>query len=247
MTAIDTISLDLFETLVHFSAQKFDSRLTLKKALQMHPESPEIPYNLVYSQYYEIVRKKMRDYSSEKEFRNDEILLQIWEQSNVPITAELEKIAFNVMSSYFTDVKHLVSPFSGVYETLDYLVEKGIQLILLSNHSWAPNGWELVDHYNFTEYFSKIIFSADIGYKKPSPKMFHHINDTFPESKQSDILHIGDDLLADIEGALEYGIKTLWIENSRSKGEENDYLDHPNYLGKILNIRDLPKFLDKYL
>jgi HAD superfamily hydrolase (TIGR01549 family) len=213
----------------------------------MHPESPEIPYELIYSKYYKIIRKKMRDYDNEREFRNDEVLLQIWEQSNVPITEELEKIAFKVMSSYFANVIHLVTPFSGVYTTLDFLIEKGIQLILLSNHSWAPNGWELVDHYKFTKYFSKIIFSADIGYKKPSPKIFHQIIDTFPDSKQSDILHIGDDLLADIAGALEYGIKTLWIENSRSRGKESDYLDHPNYLGKIPNIRDLPEFLEGYL
>ncbi len=247
MSSISTISLDLFETLVHFSAQKFNSRETLEKALQTHPKVPEIPFEIVYSQYYEIVRKKMRDYNTENEFRNDEILLQIWEQNSYPVTEELEQIAFNVMSYYFADVTHLVSPFSGVYDTLDYLIENGLQLILLSNHSWAPNGWELVNHYNLTDYFSKIIFSADVGFKKPSPRIFHHINEAFPSSKQSDILHVGDDLLTDIDGALKYGIKALWIENSRSKADESDFWNHPNYLGKIPNIRALPAFLEGHV
>ncbi|MHA1975369.1 MAG: HAD family hydrolase [Candidatus Hodarchaeales archaeon] len=246
MNSIGIISLDLFETLVHFSAQKFDSRVTLERALQTHPETPKIPYEIVYSQYHDIVRTKIRDYCTEQEFRNDEILLQIWEQNSIPVTEELKKIAFNVMSSYFEDVTHLVSPFPGVYDTLDYLIENNMNLLLLSNHSWAPNGWELMNHYNFTNYFSKIIFSADIGYKKPSSKIFHLINETFPESHPSNVLHIGDDLLADIGGALEYGIKALWIENSREKGQESDYLDHPNYLGKIPNIRDLPDFLENF-
>ena len=244
MNSIQVISLDLFETLVHFRSQKFDSQSTLESALQTHSQVPEIPFEIVYSQYYEIVRRKMRDYLTEHEFRNDEILLQIWEQNNVPITTELKKIAFNVISTYFADVTHLVTPFSGVYDTLDYLVQQEMKLILLSNHSWAPNGWELVNHYKFADYFSKIIFSADIGYKKPSPKIFQHITETFPDLEPVNILHIGDDLHADIGGGLEYGIKALWIENSQSKGKESDYWNHPNYLGKISNIRDLPDYLE---
>ncbi len=245
MNSIKTISLDLFETLVHFNAKEFNSRVTLEKALQSHPNVPEIPFEDLYSQYYTIVRKKMRDYTTEIEFRNDEILLQIWENYQFPVTANLEKTAFKVMTSYFSDVTHLVSPFKGVYNTLDYLIDKEIQLILLSNHSWAPNGWELIEYYNLTDYFTKIIFSADVGYKKPSPKIFHFINESFPDSNSSEILHIGDDILADVGGALRYGIKALWIENSRFNTLTDNYSNHPNYLGKISNIRDLPTFLEQ--
>ena len=44
MPDIKVISLDLFETLVHFESHNFDSRSTLDKALKSVENVPEIPF-----------------------------------------------------------------------------------------------------------------------------------------------------------------------------------------------------------
>ena len=134
MTSFKVLSLDLFETLVHFKGQEFDSRSTLMRALQEHPEVPKIPFESIYSEYYHMVRMNMRNYEIEEEFRNDHILLDIWRNYNIEITPELQQTALNVIMSYFEDVTSLIQPFSGVYEVLDNLKDR-FTLVLLSNHS----------------------------------------------------------------------------------------------------------------
>ncbi|MHA2111233.1 MAG: HAD family hydrolase [Candidatus Hodarchaeales archaeon] len=245
MSDIKIVSLDLFETLVHFESQKFDSRSTLDKALKSVDKVPDIKFETVYKQYSKIVREKMHDYFSEEEFRNDELLLNIWNSHNTPITPELEKLAFNVMTSYFSEVSHLVQPFPGVYETLQYLLDQGLQLVLVSNHTWSQNGWDLVELFNFKNYFKKIIFSADLGYKKPSSKIYDVMRDSFSEYNKNEIVHVGDDIQADIYGALKYGIKAIWIKNTKYLDLETIISDHPNYLGSINSIQELSNILTK--
>jgi HAD superfamily hydrolase (TIGR01549 family) len=242
MTSLKLLSLDLFETLVHFKAHDFDSRSTLINALQKHPEVPEIPFDDLYSEYYHMVRTNMRNYEIEEEIRNDHILLNIWRNHNIQITPELEQTALNVIITYFDNVTNLIQPFSGVYETLENLKEK-FTLVLLSNHSWAPNGEEVLSHFQLEDYFDKIIFSGKIGYKKPSSKIFDVILKSFP-MKRENILHCGDDYVADVIGALKYGCKALWIENTRTHDSYFEVEDHPNFLGKISEIKDLPGFLE---
>ena len=245
MTDIKVISLDLFETLVHFQSEKFNSRSTLDKALKSTKKVPDVPFETVFEQYYQIVREKMRDYSSEEEFRNDEVLLKIWKSHNIPITPDLKKTAFDVITAYFSDVSHLIQPFSGVHDTLQFLLDQSMHLVLVSNHSWSQNGWEIMELLNFKDYFKKIIFSADIGYKKPSPKIFDEIKEAFPDYTDGEIVHIGDDIRADVYGALKYGFKAVWIKNSKHIDLESVILDHPNYLGAINSIQDAPTILEK--
>jgi HAD superfamily hydrolase (TIGR01549 family) len=245
MSNIKVISLDLFETLVHFEAHKFDSRSTLDKALKSVENVPNLPFETVYNQYYQTVREKMRDYSSEEEFRNDKVLIDIWKTNNVSVTSELEKLAFNVMKSYFSEVSHLVQPFPRVHDTLQFLLDQDIQLVLVSNHSWSQNGWEIVELYNLKDYFTKVVFSADVGYKKPSSKIFEVMKDTFPQHSTNEILHIGDDIQADVFGALKYGLKAIWIKNTKYLDLEAIIHDHPNYLGSINSIQEVSAILEK--
>jgi HAD superfamily hydrolase (TIGR01549 family) len=245
MSNIKVISLDLFETLVHFEANKFDSRSTLVKALKSVENIPDIPFETVYGQYHQIVREKMRDHSSEEEFRNDKVLLDIWKTHNVSITSELEKLAFSVMTSYFSEVSHLVQPFPGVHDTLQFLIDQNMQLVLVSNHSWSQNGWEIVELYNLKEYFTKVVFSADVGYKKPSSEIFEVMNQAFPDLDANEILHVGDDIQADVFGALKYGLKAIWIKNTKYLDLETIIHDHPNYLGAINTIQEVSAILQK--
>ena len=62
--------------------------------------------------------------------------------------------------------------------------------------------------------------------------------------KKETILHCGDDYVADIVGALKYGFKALWIENTKTKHSDYQIKSHPNFLGSISEIKELPSFLE---
>jgi putative hydrolase of the HAD superfamily len=146
--------------------------------------------------------------------------------------------------TYFENVTNLIQPFSNVHETLDLLKDR-FTLVLLSNHSWAPNGEEVLSHFQLDDYFEKVIFSGKIGYKKPSTKIFDEILKFFP-MKRENIIHCGDDYIADVIGALKYGFKALWIENARLGHLDLQVENHPNYIGSISEIKELPEFLEAY-
>ncbi len=245
MSNIKVVSLDLFETLVHFKSELFDSRVALEKAFENHPNAPSLSFDLVYSQYREIVRSKMQNYDEELEFRNEDVLVKIWEANRITINSQTKEIALNIMIDYFNHVTPLIEPIVGVFDTLEAFRASSQQLILISNHSFARNGFEIMNKLNIAQFFTRLIFSAERGFKKPSSKIFDQIRKTFPDYSEDEIVHIGDDIRADVYGALKYGIKAVWIKNPKYLDLETVISAHPNYLGAINSIQDASTLLAK--
>ena len=98
---------------------------------------------------------------------------------------------------------------------------------------------------NLAQFFTRLIFSAERGFKKPSSKIFDVIRETFPEYTTDEIVHVGDDIRADVYGALKYGIKAVWIKNPKYLDLEAAISNHSNYLGAINSIQDAPTLLAK--
>ena len=243
MDSLKIVSLDLFETLVHFNSAAFNSRNALQNAMESQENIPEVPFEVFYNHYIKIMRAKMSNYEAEEEFRNDEVILNIWKQFNITINSELKKKAFFIIEEYFRSVLGLITLFPGVIETLDFVKQLGLKLILTSNHTWPQNGRDVLRLYNLESYFDKIIFSADLRWRKPSPKIFQEVVSGFLKIERDQVLHIGDDLRADIIGGLKSGFKTLWVNNSISSSELRDLPSSSNFLGIISEIKQLPSFL----
>jgi FMN phosphatase YigB (HAD superfamily) len=68
--------------------------------------------------------------------------------------------------------------------------------------------------------FSFCLFSNDVGFGKPSSKMYELLylkaKAIQPELKISEILHIGDNELADYNGSLEFGLKSFLFNVKRN-------------------------------
>ncbi|UCE13488.1 MAG: HAD family hydrolase [Candidatus Heimdallarchaeota archaeon] len=242
MKSFDVISLDLFNTLVYIDRGSFDLWSHMEKALLQFPELqqkvPQISLNDIITDYYSVVRQQIRNSESEKEFRNDDILFGVLERYVKP-SPDLTSLASKIITYYFESALPLIHPFPGLHDTLTYLKEKEYTLVLASNHSWAQNGWDVLHRYNLVEFFDRIIFSGDIGWRKPSPKVFSAAVSGLPYRSKDYIIHIGDEVEADIKGALNFGIKALWIRSPRyeSKNEISGVQEI------ISDISELPQIL----
>ncbi len=242
MNFFDIVSLDLFSTLVYVDRKSFDSHQALKSALLQSDE-----FNIqsdvldeIIEAYYLKVRSEMHDYSKEKEFRNEDVLKDVFEEKKSISTIDIEKIVSKTIAFYFDEAMSLIHPYPGVHEILTYLLEKKYQLVLTSNHSYPKNGWDILKKHDLTRYFSRIVFSGDIGWKKPSKKIFTYAFKDMNYSNKDRIIHIGDNLEADIRGALDYGIKAIWIFSTYKKNE----IEEPKGIhGKISHIKDITQFL----
>jgi putative hydrolase of the HAD superfamily len=97
----------------------------------------------------------------------------------------------------------------GCIEILDYLKTKGYKLYLVSN------GFVEIQHKKLSgaglyKYFDKLFFSEEIKAHKPSREFFDTVIKS-TNSKKKESIVIGDNFLADIEGAKNAGIDQVYF------------------------------------
>lgn len=105
--------------------------------------------------------------------------------------------------------------------TLHTLRVLGLRMGLVSNAADDKNVQQLVDHWRLRPYFEFIITSAACGFRKPRPKIFHLALEHFRVSPYKAAM-IGDTLDADIKGANNLGIYSIWVTRRAKKGNSAD-------------------------
>ena len=92
---------------------------------------------------------------------------------------------------------------------LDDLHERGTQLAVLSKS--VVMGFELLEDVGLRGYFDVVADSGVLGVAKPDPAFFAWaLREAGVDA--ADALHIGDSLVADVEGARAVGITPLWFD-----------------------------------
>ena len=84
-------------------------------------------------------------------------------------------------------------------------------------------------------HFSEIIISEEFGISKPDPKIFDHALELCNHTDKSTVLMIGDNVNSDIQGGINAGIDTCWIDLKNKKQEINI---RPSYI--IDSIKEFP-------
>lgn len=94
--------------------------------------------------------------------------------------------------------------------TLQALMEHSFRLGIISNSADDTNTHELVDKSGLRPYFEFIISSASFGKRKPHPAIFRAALDYFQVRPEETVM-VGDTFDADIVGAQQVGMNTIWI------------------------------------
>jgi len=103
--------------------------------------------------------------------------------------------------------------FPNARRTLSILRSEGYKLGLVSNTHWRflPSVRE-----QFEEFFDVITLSYEHGYVKPHPSIFTTTLEKLGV-KANQSLHVGDDPIADIKGARNIGMKTVFVNRKEVK------------------------------
>jgi HAD superfamily hydrolase (TIGR01549 family) len=103
--------------------------------------------------------------------------------------------------------------FPNVRRMLLTLRSEGYKLGLISNTHWRflPSLRE-----QFEEFFDVITLSYEHGYVKPHPSIFMTTLEKLGV-KANQSLHVGDDPIADIQGARNIGMKTVFVNRKEVK------------------------------
>jgi HAD superfamily hydrolase (TIGR01662 family) len=126
--------------------------------------------------------------------------------------------------------------------TLKALKEQGLHLGLVSNAGDAHDVDALVDKHCLRPYFEQVIISANVGVRKPNPQIFKLALDYFKAAPETTAM-VGDTLGADILGARNAGIASVWITRRANRSDNRAHEDTIQPDAVITRLSELPPLL----
>lgn len=125
-----------------------------------------------------------------------------------------------ISESYISRSPYKTQLFEGAIRVLDYLKHKNYALHIITN------GFNEVQFIKLTEsgllpYFLTITTSEHAGYNKPDEKIFEHALAQAAAKKHESIM-IGDNIEADIFGAIKFGIDAIWFNPNKDVHQSNE-------------------------
>lgn len=127
---------------------------------------------------------------------------------------ELSKLIDVTFSSM--EIKDLV--FDDVIPTLDMLESIGIKMGVIGNTVFWESIYvrELLEKLDLKKYFKIQLYSDELGIFKPDRRIFLEFCKRF-NVKPSEAIHVGDNIVEDIGGALSTGMKAILIDRTSKK------------------------------
>jgi HAD superfamily hydrolase (TIGR01662 family) len=162
-------------------------------------------------------------------------LLSRWSHTDLPESLLLEALqAMYQVSEAYWQVE------AETQSALDDLRRQGYRLGLISNAADDANVQRLVDKAGLRPYFDVILTSAAEGIRKPHPRIFQAALQTWPVHPAQAVM-VGDMLSADIVGAYNLGIYSVWVTRRAAPPANPAPSLWPDAI--IENVGELPELL----
>jgi putative hydrolase of the HAD superfamily len=136
-------------------------------------------------------------------------------------------------------------PFPDTYTTLDVLKERGYKLGLISNARDANNVERLIDNARLRPWFDPILISANVGVRKPNPRIFKIVLDAW-QLPPDEVVMVGDMLGADVLGAHNAGLRGIWATMQADRAANEAHADTIVPEVAISSLAELPELLVKW-
>jgi len=131
--------------------------------------------------------------------------------------AREEKLSLAILEVWQQSIEHATLE-AGALELLDCLRAKGVRLALVSNT--PPTSHEIIDRLHLRERFDEVVFSCDVGYLKPDPRIFQVALKRLATEPRETVI-IGDKIRTDILGGAILGMKAILLERRLRTTIEN--------------------------
>jgi putative hydrolase of the HAD superfamily len=137
-----------------------------------------------------------------------QVLDAVYQRSGCEVTDEMLVEGMDIFYGVLVEDRRLVP---GTVEMLEMVKERGYAIGLVSDVAWGlPSDYPQRDmeYFRLTEYFDDLVFSTDVGLRKPHPKMFKiALSNLGAEASGS--LFVGNSLQCDVKGALGVGMTAV--------------------------------------
>jgi putative hydrolase of the HAD superfamily len=225
---IEHIFFDLDHTLWDFER---NSALTFQKIL---PEADVfLEFDKFIENYIPINAKYWKLYRDEKVSKEDLRYARLKETFDAIDFEVQDETIHHLSEEYILQLPNFNYLFEGTFEILDYLQEK-YQLHIITNGFQEVQTLKMRKS-GILDYFQEIITSESVGVKKPNSRVFRHALEkanTHPEIS----MMIGDNLEADIEGALNVGMNAIHYNSE-------NLVDIPQNIRSVRHLLEIKQYL----
>jgi putative hydrolase of the HAD superfamily len=122
-----------------------------------------------------------------------------------------EPLARNISARFLEILPTQKEVFPHTFEILDYLLEKNYVLHLITN-GFEKTQWSKLKHSGLDRYFTHVITSEASNSLKPKKEIFDYAMLKAGADLQDSIM-IGDNLDADIQGAINAGMDNIFVNH----------------------------------
>ncbi|HCA04619.1 MAG TPA: HAD family hydrolase [Ruminococcaceae bacterium] len=208
---------DLYGTLIDIRTDEWQAALWKKLALLYGYHGAHYTYKELGKEYGRLIEKEKKavcrrhpDYTV-IDIKIDKIFRSLFTLKGVrPSRAQVLFIA-EAFRCYSTKLLRL---YDGVEDLLDTLKAKGKKIYLLSNAQVSFTIHEL-NMLGLLPYFDGVCISSEEECSKPDSHYFEILFNRYGLKKSESVM-IGNDYLADIGGAADFGIDSLYIHQAIS-------------------------------
>lgn len=131
---------------------------------------------------------------------------------------------------------------ADAHATLHALRDAGYRMGLISNANDAEDVEMLIEMHGLRPFFEVILVSAAVVYRKPHPEIFRMALEPFGVPARRAVM-VGDTLGADILGARNAGLASIWITRRADAPGNRDHLDTIRPDAVVDTLAEIPDLL----
>lgn len=178
---------------------------------------------------------------SEESFLEMEIRLLLAEMARLLGVSLSEEDVGSLVRAHYRPISAQVTIYADTVDTLTHLRARGLKLGLISNTVWP--GYlhhEDLQRFGIIHFFDHLLFSSDIGVRKPHPRIFQTALTALGVAP-TEAVFVGDRFREDVGGPQRLGMLGVWKERPERERDPQIVPD-----GQILQLRELLPLLDRW-
>lgn len=240
------VMFDLGSTLIYFDGDwpvvmsqsvRAATRYLREMGYNLDKEAFPEAYFALIEEFYRKRNDTFTEYTSEHVMRE---ALRAHSYPEPP--GEHMKMALKAMYAVSQKYWHVESDAAPVLETLR---ERGHKLGIVSNASDDADVQTLVDNASLRGYFDYILTSAVAGYRKPNAEIFRQALSHWGADPRKAVM-VGDIVSADVVGAKQLGISSVWITRRNDTPENRALAAEISPDAVIFALSELPDLLQNW-
>jgi len=239
----EVVLFDLGSTLIYFDGVWY--QVMAESIQQLAAALKQNGFDIQPEKFIPMFQERLRTYYIERdkafiEFTTEYVLYLLLEDLGIK-PVEVKRLRPCLDAMYAVTEAHWHAEVDAV-PMLSILKEEGYKLGLVSNAADVWNVYRLLDKNKLKPYFELVLISASVGIRKPHPRIFLMALDHF-RVRPSQVVMVGDTLSADILGARQVDIASVWINRWSSEPGNRVFEDAIFPDAVISRLSELPDLL----